>query len=188
MPKLSSLQWLLFVLFLFFYGFTVFAVTRDYYVRTMTRPAIAAVSGSPHGAVPQSTRAPQVSAIPQALTESNPELLRQQGDTFFSQGQYAEAVPVFQRIIELSPDDVDAHNDMGLALYYTGDTAGALTRLRAGAAKDPSHQRVWLTLGFVSLQAEALDEAREALSHARGLDPDTGMGREASRLLELIAD
>jgi hypothetical protein len=69
-------------------------------------------------------------------------------------------VPVYRRILELSPDDVEAHNDLGLALHYLGDTDGALTQLRAGAAKDAEHQRIWLTLGFVSLQAG--DAARRA--------------------------
>ncbi|NCA69547.1 MAG: tetratricopeptide repeat protein [Sphingobacteriia bacterium] len=184
MPRLTPLQWLLLVLFLFFYGFAVFAVTRDYYVRTLARPA----ASSPHAAAarPAPAPLPPPSAIPQTITETNLDLLRQQGDDLFSQRRHAEAVPIYLRIIELAPQDVEAHNDLGLALHYLGDTAGALAKLRAGAALDASHQRIWLTLGFVNLQAGDEDAARSALEHARDLDPSTPIGQEATRLLDLI--
>jgi tetratricopeptide (TPR) repeat protein len=187
MPRLSPLQWLLFALFLFFYGFTVFAVTRDYYMRQLSRP-VAATPDAPHALPPRAAPAqlPPPSAIPQTITESNPELLAQQADDLFVQRRYAEAVPVYRRILELSPDDVEAHNDLGLALHYTGDTNAALTQLRAGAAKDTTHQRIRLTLGFVSLQTGDAAGARAALEEARDLGADTGVGQEATRLLDLI--
>jgi Flp pilus assembly protein TadD len=186
MPRLSPLQWSLFILFLFFYGFTVFAVTRDYYLRHPPRSAVAAVPAAPHGLPAQSAPRPTSSAIPQAITETNPDLLAQQADALFVQRRYAEAVPVYRRLLELKPDDVEAHNDLGLALHYTGDSAAALTQLRAGTAKDAANQRIWLTLGFVSLQAGDAAEARMALERARDLGADTGVGQEATRLLDLI--
>ena len=33
MPKLSPIQWIIVALFLGFYGFAVFALTRDHYLR-----------------------------------------------------------------------------------------------------------------------------------------------------------
>jgi Flp pilus assembly protein TadD len=188
MPKLTPLQWLLFAVFLFFYGFTVFAVTRDYYVRTLVRPAVAVTPGSPHSPPTQAAQLPPTTAIPQAITESNLDLLRQQADELFAQRRYSEAVPVYRRILELEPDDVESHNDLGLALYYKGEMVAALTQLRAGVARDPDHQRVWLTLGFVSLQVGDQAEARAALERARELGPDTGVGQEAARLLDLVED
>ncbi len=196
MPKLSPLQWLLFALFLFFYGFTVFAVTRDYYLRHLARTVAATpavTSTAPH-AVPAQSAAPAAptsplpppSAIPQTITESNVQLLAQQADALFVERRYAEAIPVYRRILELSPNDVEAHNDLGLALHYAGDSNAALTLLRAGTAKDPAHQRIWLTLGFISLQAGDPTEARAALERARDLGADTGVGQEAIRLLDLI--
>lgn len=194
MPKLSPLQWLLFALFLFFYGFTIFAVTRDYYLRHLARPVVttSAATSAPHAAPSQaaapSSPLPPPSAIPQTITESNLQLLAQQADALFVERRYAEAIPVYRRILELSPEDVEAHNDLGLALHYAGDSNAALTLLRAGTAKDAAHQRIWLTLGFISLQAGDPTEARAALEHARDLGADTGVGQEAIRLLDLIDD
>ncbi|EXJ17213.1 tetratricopeptide repeat protein [Imhoffiella purpurea] len=181
MPKLSPLHWIALCVFLFFYGFTVFALTRDYYLRHPSQPATARTERAP-GAMPKLDS----SAIPESITETNPELLHQRADELFMQRRYAEAALYYKRILELNPDDAEAHNDLGLALHYTGDSAGAITHLEAAVAKGPQLQRPWLTLGFVNLQAGNQDEARKALEHARDLDPDSDIGKEAQRLLGIL--
>lgn len=192
MPKLTPLQWLLFAAFLTFFGFAVFALTRDYYVRHPVRPAVAQAPAGPHGTQPPHPRMPASSAlesfgsVPETLTESNPVLLRQQADKLFGERRYAEVLPVYRRILELAPDDAGTHNDLGLALHYLGDSTQAIRILREGTAKDPGFQRLWLTLGFVSLQAGNTAEAREALDRARSLGADNSIGKEAERLLGLI--
>ncbi|MBK1643651.1 hypothetical protein CKO25_03045 [Thiocapsa imhoffii] len=187
MPRLSLLQWFVFAVFLFFYGFTIFAATRDYYLRQLVRPI--ATAPATHSAAPSpgaSTPRPPQNVAPQAITETNPALLAQQADELFVQRRYSEAVPLYRRLIELAPDQVDAYNDLGLALHYLGETNAALTQLRAGQAQDPTHQRILLTLGFVSLQADDASGARAALQQALDLGPETAMGEEAQRLLDLI--
>ena len=187
MPKLTLLQSVGLLVFLAFYGFTVFALTRDYYQR---HPAavVAAPVASPQAASAQ--RRPGAidgaSVIPAAVTGSNPVLLAQQADDLFSQGRYGEAIPLYSRILELSPDDLDAFNDLGLALFYTGDITGALTILTQGTTKGPQFQRIWLTYGFVQFKAGDAAGAVAALTKARDLGPDTGPGKEAVRLLGLI--
>lgn len=192
MPKLTPLQWMLFAAFLTFFGFAVFALTRDYYLRHPVRPAVVQLPAGPHGTQPPHPRMPASSAlesfgsVPETLTESNPVLLRQQADKLFVERRYAEALPVYRRILELAPDDAETHNDLGLALHYLGDSTQALQILREGAAKDSGLQRLWLTLGFVSLQAGSSAEAREALERARSLGADNNIGKEAERLLGLL--
>ncbi len=127
------------------------------------------------------------SAIPESITESNPELLHQRADQLFTEQRYAEAVLVYRRILELSPEDAEARNDLGLALLYTGDHAGAIENLRAAVEKGPTLQRPWLSLGFVNLQAGNKAAAKEALERARDLDPDSEIGKEAVRLLGVLA-
>lgn len=182
MPKLSPLHWVALVVFLFFYGFTVFALTRDYYLRHPSRPLAAQGATATSGSMPKV----ETSAIPETITETNPELLHQRADELFMQRQYAEAARVYQRILELNSDDAEAHNDLGLALHYTGDNAGAIVHLKAAVAKGPQLQRPWLTLGFVNLQAGNRDEAQKALEQARDLDPDSDIGKEAQRLLGVL--
>lgn len=190
MPKLTRIQWIIFALLLAFYGFAVFALTRDYYLRNPAR-AVAAVP-SPHGLPPQPRTWIQDAmedsddSIPAALVESNPLLLHQKADELFARKRYGEAIRLYRRVIEIEPEDVDAHNDLGLALHYAGQSQAGLEVLEAGVAAAPEFQRIWLTLGFVRAQSGDEAGAREALGRARDLDPDNGLGQEATRILERL--
>jgi tetratricopeptide (TPR) repeat protein len=186
------LQWLLFAAFLAFYGFAVFALTRDYYLRHP--PRVAATSPAPPHALPtqgnrtflQRELMSGTTAPAPAPTGDDPEQLNRAGDELFAQRRYAEAIPYYRRALGLAPDDPDASNDLGLALHYTGRSAEAVEVLRAGAERSPDFQRIWLTLGFVSANAGDRAAAREALEKARAMDPQSGIGQEAARLLGLL--
>ena len=190
MPKLTPTQWIIFALLLAFYGFAVFALTRDYYLRNPA-PAVAAAP-SPHGLPPQPRTWIQDAmesgdgGIPASLAESNPLLLQQKADELFARKRYEEAIPLYRRVIEIDPKDPDAHNDLGLALHYVGQSLAGLEVLRAGVAADPEFQRIWLTLGFVSAQSDDEAGAREALQRARDLNPDNNIGQEAARILRRL--
>jgi tetratricopeptide (TPR) repeat protein len=193
-PKLTLLQWLVFLFGLVFYGFVVFAVTRDYYVRHPLRPVPAAAPAAPHadmGALGERMRdalGGDAGAVPAAelLTSTDLALLGQEADRLFAARRFAAAVPLYRRILELDADAVEAQNDLGLALHYAGDPQAGLAVLRDGAAAAPEHQRIQLTLGFVALQAGELDTGRQALTRAQALDPGSDIGQEAARLLGLL--
>jgi tetratricopeptide (TPR) repeat protein len=196
MPKLSPIQWIIFALFLAFYGFAVFALTRDHYLRNPA-PAVASAAAirSPHGLPEaqqqsrtwiQGAMQPGGGAILAAVTETNPVLLNQNADELFAQTRYGEAIPLYRRAIELDPADLDAYNDLGLALHYSGQSLAGLEALRAGTTKTPGFQRIWLTLGFVSAQSGDAAGAQKALQQAHDLDPDSTIGREATRMLGLL--
>ncbi len=194
MPRLTPLQWLVFAAFLAFYGFAVFALTRDYYLRYPPRPLASAASGTQAGhgtpgAAPSTFIQREVAglgapAVP--LTSQDPAQLNDAGDRLFGQKRYAEAIPYYRRALELDPADADASNDLGLALYYSGQSAAALEILRAGTQRAPDFQRIWLTLGFVSAGAGDQAGARAALEKARALGPDNPIGQEAQRQLDRL--
>jgi tetratricopeptide (TPR) repeat protein len=192
MPKLSPLHWVILVVFLAFYGFAVFAFTRDYYVRNPPRAAVgAAPAQAPHD-MPQTPTWIQrqmqdgADTAPIVPTGDNTAQLHQQGDQLFAQKRYADAIPFYERVLELDPGDLDAHNDLGLALHYTGQSPRALEILKAGTEKGPEFQRIWLTLGYVYANSGDAAGARPALEKARSLGPDNGVGQEAIRLLGLL--
>lgn len=198
MPKLLPLHWLILVVFLAFYGFAVFALTRDYYIRHPIRQPIEQVPGrslgqaDPHACVQvqRPPGGPSVldlgTAVPSSIEEGNPALLGERADRLLAERRYRDAIPLYRRVLELTPDDAETYNDLGLALHYAGDSAEALEVLRTGTAGAPGFQRIWLTLGFVSLQANDKDAARVALTRARDLDPGNAIGEEAVRLLDLV--
>jgi predicted Zn-dependent protease len=198
MPRLTPLQWLVVAAFLAFYGFAVFALTRDYYLRHPPRPLAAAAplgTGARQSPAPPQAAAPPTfiqremlaAAKPTASpTGTDPEQINLAGDQLFGQQRYAEAIAYYRRALELAPGDADASNDLGLALFYTGQSSEALKTLRAGAEGSPDFQRIWLTLGFVSAGAGDQAGARLALAKARDLGPDNGIGQEAQRQLDRL--
>ena len=197
-PKLTPLQWLVAAGFLFFYGFAVFALTRDYYLRHPPGPAAsAAAPAAPHALPAGETAALGArmraaldgaagSEMPPELMDADPEVLGEQADRLFAQQRFAAAIPLYRRLLELRPDDAEASNDLGLALHYSGSSAEALTVLAEGVAEAPDFQRIRLTQGFVAAQAGQPTLAREALNAAQDMDPDSDVGKEAARLLGLL--
>jgi len=182
MPKLSPLQWLIVVLFQVFYGFTVFAVTRDHYQRQpMSSAAPAPAVGHP-GAVERVLGG----AIPDQIAAGDPALLADLGDEHFVAKRYEEAIDLYRRALALDPTDVDTHNDLGLALHYTDQTGEALRVLKKGVERDPRFQRIWLTLGFVQMNSPERAEAKFALREAIALGADSEVGQEARRMLERL--
>lgn len=196
LPRLSALQWMLLVIFLAFYGFAVFALTRDYYLRHPLRP-------SAEGAAPQQVPAAQRQADTQALGarmrqaldasgeqvdlgSSDSAALSAAADRLFVARRFEAAIPVYRRVLELKPEDADTHNDLGLALHYSGRSQQALELLQAGTELAPEFQRIWLSLGFVALQAGDAPRARKALERAKAIDAATEVGREANRLLAVL--
>jgi Flp pilus assembly protein TadD len=195
LPKLTPLQWLIALVFLFFYGFAVFAVTRDYYLRHPPLPPTPQAAAHGGGdtdmaALGQRMRAALgagASAPTPTLDTSDPAALAQAADRLFASQRFADAIPIYRQLLALKPGDADAQNDLGLALHYSGDTPAALAVLRPAAAAAPQQQRIQLTLGFVALQAGETETARQALSRARELAPESDVGREAARLLDTLA-
>lgn len=194
MPKLSIPQWLILAVFLVFYGFAVFALTRDYYARHPIRTSAGAQPTgpvNPHAGVQAralggTSGRDLANAVPESVEQTNPILLGERADRLLTEGRFREAIALYKRVLELSPEDPETHNDLGLALHYAGDSDSAIEILRRGVKRAPDFQRTWLTLGFVSLQTQDAAAAREALSRARDLDPEGSIGQEAIRLLGLI--
>ena len=187
MPKLTPIQWLIVAAIQLFYGFAVFALTRDYYQRQL--PVARAGAQSPHA--PPAVARPvsptgSPSAIPESVVQKDPVLLAQVGDERFRQRLYPDAIRIYRQVLELNPNDVDTYNDLGLALHYSGDSGQALQVLKQGLEKEPGFQRIWLTLGFVQTHTNERSEAGLTLQEAIKLDPESEVGQEAKRMLESL--
>lgn len=184
MPKLSALQWLIVAALQIFYGFAVFALTRDHYQRQA--PPQAAAPTTRH-ATPAARAAAEAvlggRPAPSPEAVQDPAVLAQIGDEHFARKEYDQAIQIYRQVLQLAPHDVDTLNDLGLALYYSGNTEQALDSLKQGVEKAPSFQRIWLTLGFVQMNSAEREEAKFALQEAVKLGADNPAGQEAKRML-----
>ena len=181
--------WTLLLVFQVFFGLAVFAVTREYYLpdesapRGHTLTAAPAASGWSRGM----TATDVARLTSPGLVESAPtdpaEIYRRAED-FFAARQYAQAAQLYEQLLPFSSNDAEIYNNLGLTLFYLGRADEALARLREGVAKDPGHQRIWLTLGYVNSQLGNTQEAREALTKATETGGNASI-REAA--LEMLA-
>jgi Flp pilus assembly protein TadD len=176
-------------LFQVIFGLAVFAITREYY------------NYEPDSVSANSTVIRQPSlASPYGITETNPAQINastfgdiaiqdpveisRQADEFFANGQYDRAAGLYQRLLELAPNNVDTYNNLGITLHYLGRSTEALDKLNEGVAVDATYQRIWLTLGFVNSQLGNSEQARAALTTAVKMGSDNEVGLSAVKMLE----
>ena len=117
---------------------------------------------------------------------NNPVALASLGDEYFESRRYAMAIKVYEKVLELNPEDVDTYNDLGLALHSSGRSDEAIIKLKEGTEIDPSFQRIWLSLGFILIKMGQTEEARGVLEKAVEIDPESGMGGEARKFISYL--
>jgi tetratricopeptide (TPR) repeat protein len=193
MPKLSVLSWMVIVVAQITYGLLVYAITRGYYEDSSVASGqipTAETQVMPHpqtGSFDASLQSGMnIGLAAEALASDDPALISRLADDYFMRKEYSQAIKLYERALKINPDDADAHNDLGLSLYYIGQNQRALDILRTGVSKQPSFQRIHLTLGFVQAQTGNKEAASTAFKKAIALGPDNTVGQEASRMLNEI--
>lgn len=181
--------WISLLVFQVVFGLAIFAATRQYYisdselagVRPVVLPQSLPVWPDP---VAVNSLAQFTSSTPGELTSKDPIELSRQADAFFVNKQYNMAADLYEQVLALSPNNIDTYNNLGLTLHYLGRSTEALARLNEGVAMDPTHQRIWLTLGFVNSQLGNVEQARAALGTAAQMGADNEVGQSARTMLE----
>jgi len=182
-----AMKYTLFVLFLIVYGAGVFLLTRGYYKTEAPPPPVqTAAPQFPTGIFRDMPRDIPISNLQIQKAGNNPGLLTQLGKSYFGLGQYSQAIQAYEKVLSLNPRDVDIYNDLGLALHYTGRSTEAIRKLRRGTEVDPTYQRIWLSLGFVLVSSNSVGEAKVALNKAWNMEPESGVGQEAKRMLDQL--
>jgi len=85
--------------------------------------------------------------------------------------KYALAIAPLRRAIELQPDAVMAHYEMGIALFETGDWKTAAGHFEIVAAKLPKFADARFSLGSVYARIDRVGEAVAELKAALELEP-----------------
>ena len=180
--------WIALVIGELVFGGAIFLATRAYYRADGARPVVPAAVAVPQGAAawPGGSSAPLAPAdsFSTGLGVSDPTVLSRQADEAFSNRQYDQAAARYTQLLAIEPGNVEVINNLGITLHYLGRSGEALTKLREGIGIDPTHQRSWLTTGFINAQLGNLDDARTALSNAIMLGPDTDVGQSAATMLQ----
>jgi tetratricopeptide (TPR) repeat protein len=100
-------------------------------------------------------------------------------------GAPQEAAAQFLEVLEMRPDDPDAHGDLGYALLAAGDLAEAAERLVQAIALAPDNLGVRLNLGSALFKLGRFEEAEAQYRHALALEPaNTAAARNLGILLQ----
>src|SRR6056297_2085797 len=177
------------------FGLAVFGATRTYYLDDTSTTAAGGGNAATGAATVRQRPAPQpggISANDIALSSAmtmpseDPAAMARQADNLFREKQYGRAADLYARLLERNSDNVEARNNLGLTLHYLGRHDEALQQLREGAEANPDHQRIWLTLGFVSSQLGDVEEARRALTKATETGGNMTIKEHTSELLDAL--
>ncbi len=127
----------------------------------------------------------RLSRLRPALLDRRPELrgllvlsLNKQGKIHHIQGEFEQAIQIYERLIEIVPENADNwRRIIALVRIDMGQTEAGLDELRAQAVAHPEDFRLWLAIGLECEALGRLDEAEEslqrALSHATTPDDKT---------------
>jgi predicted O-linked N-acetylglucosamine transferase (SPINDLY family) len=95
-------------------------------------------------------------------------------DALLALGQAAEAVPVFQRALELAPDKETWHCGLGNALLTLGELPRAVVAYRNALKRDDANVEAWCGLGAAQTGMGESAAAANSLRRAIELAPEYG--------------
>src|ERR1700751_2540846 len=87
-------------------------------------------------------------AQPTATVQQQVEEHSQKAHMFLAQQRPDLAIPEFQSIVALDPNNADAQGNLGVLLFFAGDSAGALPHLRSAVKLQPGLWKIQALLGL----------------------------------------
>ena len=180
--------WILLATFEIAFGLAVFAVTRQYYLDDGAPiPAARIAANETLSARPDNITEADLArfnlSVPAQSLPDDPIELSRQANEFFASAQYEQAAVLYEKLLTFGPDNADTYNNLGITLHYLDRSDEALQQLKDGIAADPTHQRIWLTLGFVNSQMGNTEDARTALTRATQVGSDETIRKSAEDML-----
>jgi cytochrome c-type biogenesis protein CcmH/NrfG len=162
----------------------------------------AARAGAPVSAPPAaSAPAGQQNAPPQ-LDESRAAALKstaqqnpsdaatrvQLANMYFDAERFQEAADWYQQALRITPRDINASTDLGIAYYYMNQPDRALAQFEASLAIDPNHAKTLMNIGIVrAFGKQDLRGAAQAWQKVLQVAPaDSEEARAAKQALEGI--
>jgi tetratricopeptide (TPR) repeat protein len=88
-------------------------------------------------------------------------------------GDHKEAADLLARLVELDPEDAEAHYNLGTMLASLDRHAEAIERYRRAIALKPDHAKAHSNLGAALRAKGQLDEAHAACRRALAIDPNS---------------
>lgn len=109
----------------------------------------------------------QLQKAPTAAPAVPPELLDKvdEGNRLFSEGKYAEALALFEKLVQDYPNARVLHFNIGNCYAQMGQFDKAIQHYEMSMEAHPNKDEVWLAIGSAYLQLRQFDKAVQALEH-----------------------
>ena len=114
-----------------------------------------------------------------------PVALLQLGRVLAFEKKFADAIPFFERLLDLDKDNAAGHRELGLALNALGRRQQALEHLRPVLTVLPADEDARLGAATAAVELGLYQEARDLL--VAGLELDPSQGRLARALARILA-
>lgn len=101
----------------------------------------------------------------------NIEALYNQGYGLRCSGQYAEAQSIFQRVLQMDPNHVNARHQLALILGFIGEFDDSLEQLGKLSAQFPRNLEVKYDLAMTQMMLGMQDEACANFNAILAVDP-----------------
>lgn len=99
-------------------------------------------------------------------------------------GRYAEAMVVFNRLIESFPEYAEGWNKRATLHYVLGNSDASLSDIERTLALEPRHFGALSGLGMVYLQREELGKAKQAFEDLLAVHPNSPNAQQNLELVE----
>ncbi|MDP2689385.1 MAG: hypothetical protein Q8P48_04635 [Deltaproteobacteria bacterium] len=145
-----------------------------------------AATNGPAAVSPQVNSTALIDDLKARLRENpnDADILWRLADVYFEAKQFAESSEYYKKVLVVKPNETDVYNDLGLSYHYMGNSSEGLRHIEDGIKKNPYHQRIWLTKGFIMAYGMGdLDGAKAAWEKANALNPESQIGKAAADFL-----
>src|SRR5215469_14440049 len=102
----------------------------------------------------------------QATKQQQVEQHSQKAHMFLTQRRPDLAIPEFQSIVALDPNNVDAQANLGVLLFFSGDSAGAAPHLRSAVKLQAGLWKIQALLGLAEGRLNDASASRADLEAA----------------------
>lgn len=116
--------------------------------------------------------------------DPKPVYLTSLGTALLAQARLEEALQVFDKAVQLNPDDAELWKNLGLALIEVGRLADAILIFQQALKLNPRHLEVALRSGLLLLKLERYEEAVKHFDLCEELQPNEVVVRKV-RLVAL---
>ncbi|NIS38567.1 tetratricopeptide repeat protein, partial [Candidatus Saccharibacteria bacterium] len=114
------------------------------------------------------------------------ELNTKMGNLLFDSGKYSEAIPYYQKSIQLQPNNPDVIVDLGVCYFNLEQYEKAKEQFELAYQIDSQHVNALYNLGVVSIQLGEVNKLIKYWGELRDIAPNSQQAQRATQILNQI--